>query len=139
MNRHRRLDAGLAQWLVRTIVRLVATYGIAIGVLILIGGRERFAGLSYRAALDTPGAPSSWGIAIILTSAVLLLGSLLGRASLISYGALGGCAWALLFAYSFARAALLYDRAGLTAPMTYGLLCIVFGLIAGVHLAMRKG
>lgn len=131
------MDPHVAQWFVRATTRLLASYAIIVGVTILVGGEGRFAGLSYKVANETPGAPESWGWTICIAGAVMFVGSFLGHPRIIGLGAILGCVWALLFAWAFSVAAVRYSDANTTAMWAYGLLFLVFALIAGVHFAMH--
>lgn len=131
------IDAVVAQWFVRCVTRLIAAYAVVVGVAILIGGPQRFAGLSYRVAIQTPGAPSSWGVAIILAGVLMLAGSLFAMPRIIALGALLGAIWAALFAWAFSVAAIRYDEANTTAQWAYLTLFVLCGLISGVHIAMH--
>lgn len=131
------VDPHVAQWLVRTVTRAVATYAVVVGVTILLGGPTRFAGLSYRAAIETPGAPESWGISIVIAGLLMLIGSIWAKPVLIGVGAVLGAIWALLFATAFGIAALWFDEANTTAPWAYLLIFVLCGLVAGVHFAMH--
>jgi hypothetical protein len=131
------VDQHAAQWFVRTVTWATAVYAIGVGITILLGGTARFAGLSYQVALNTPGAPSSWGISIALVGLLMLVGSLTKRVRITAFAAMVGCIWALLFTWAFLVAAVTHDSTNTTAPWAYTLLSVVFGLIAGVHQAMR--
>jgi uncharacterized membrane protein len=136
-NTERVVDALIAQWVVRTATRIAGTYAILAGLVILLGGPQRFAGLSYRVALETPGAPSSWGTAILASGVAIVVGSIFAKPRLIGAGALLGSIWALLFASAFGVAAFRFDEANTMQPLSYLLLFAIYGLIAGAHLAMN--
>lgn len=131
------VDPHLAQWAVRTLTRTIGLYAVVVGLAILVGGQERFAGLSYQVALDTPGAPASWGVWSLIAGLGILVGSLFAKPRVIGAGAVVGAMWALLFAVAFTRAALSFDKANTTAPWAYFLLFLVYGIVAGVHFAMH--
>lgn len=131
------VDPHVAQWVVRTMTRAVATYAVIVGVTILLGGPSRFAGLSYEVARDTPGAPESWGLSIIAAGVLMLVGSIWAKPRLIGLGAVIGAIWALLFASAFGVAAWWYDEANTTAPWAYLLIFVFCGLVAGAHFAMH--
>jgi hypothetical protein len=131
------MDPHVAQWFVRTVTRLVATYAFIVGVAILLGGPQRFAGLSYQVAINTPGAPESWGLSIIAGGVLMLVGTFIARSRLIAIGALIGAIWAALFAWAFASAAWQYDEANTTAQWAYLTLFVLCGLISGIHFAMK--
>jgi len=132
-----RVDPHLAQWVVRSLARIMATYAIGIGVQILIGGPRRFSGLSYQAALETPGAPWSWGAWALVAGFLALVGTLVGNVRLVAFGMFAIASWAAFFAISFTRAALRYGEANTTASWTYtipvGVVCLV---LAGAYYSM---
>ena len=127
----------LAQWAFRAIVRAVATYATYVGLAILLGGTDRFGGISYQVALQTPGAPWSWGTGILIGGLLLLVGSVFGRVRLVALGGFVGAVWALLFASAFALASVRIPQANTTAAPAYVLLAVVFMVITGVHYAMN--
>ena len=131
------LDAHVAQWGMRALVRALATYAVVIGVTILLGGRARFAGLSYEAALNTPGAPTSWGIWISMAGLVAITGTFLAKPRVVMIGTFFAALWCLLFASAFAIAALKHDQANTTGMWTYLVLAVAFLVLTGVHYAMR--
>lgn len=131
------VDPHVAQWTVRFLTRVMATYAIGVGLAILIGGERRFAGLSYEAALATPGAPASWGVTILLAGLLAWLGTLLGQPRVVLAGTFLGALWALLFASAFMIAAFRYDEANTTGMWVYGMVAVAFASLAGVHYSMR--
>lgn len=131
------VDPHVAQWALRLLTRVMATYAIGVGLAILLGGERRFAGLSYEAALATPGAPASWGITILFAGVLAWTGTLLGRPRIVLAGTFLGSLWALLFASAFMIAAFRYDEANTTGMWVYGMLSVAFATVAGVHYTMR--
>ena len=67
------LNPAIGQWALQAVTRLLGTYGIVQGLGILVGGKRRWYGPSYSAALNVPGAPQSWGFAILLLGLLLLI------------------------------------------------------------------
>jgi hypothetical protein len=131
------VDPHVAQWAVRFLTRILASYAVVVGVAIILGGERRFAGLSYEAALSTPGAPMSWGVTILLAGLLAWHGTLMASPRLVAAGTFLGALWALLFASAFAIAALRYDEANTTGMWVYGMVAFVFAALAGVHYTMR--
>lgn len=130
------IDPHLAQWAFRALTRALGTYAILVGIQILLGGEERFAGLSYAVALETPGAPWSWGLWILFSGLIVMIGSIGGWPKVTAFGSIAGAMWALLFAGAFTRAAILFNSANTTAPWVYLLIFLLFALVSGVHIAM---
>jgi hypothetical protein len=133
------IDPHLAQWAFRAMTRILGLIAVGLGVAILLGGEERFGGLSYAVALETPGAPWSWGLWILASGIMVLLGTVVAKPKVIAFGAIAGAMWALLFAGAFTRAAILYGSANTTAPWAYLGFFLLFSLAGGVHIAMDPG
>lgn len=133
----RAVDPNIAQWLVQSITRLAATYGIGVGTTILIGGSSRFAGLSYEVARAVPGAPATWGAAVLFAGLVMWSGTILAQPRVTAIGAWIGGVWALLFASAFFLSAVRHDEANTTATWTYLFLASGFFLLSGAHYAAQ--
>ena len=131
------MDPNIAQWVARTITRTSSAYALGVGVTIMAGGSDRFNGLSYAVAIQTPGAPASWGVVIAAAGIVMLTGSLLAKPRVIGAGALLAAMWSLLFAWAFTVSAVRFDSANTTAPWSYGFLFVMFGVLSGAHFAMN--
>lgn len=133
-----------AQWALQAITRTLSTVMAALGVAILVGGERRFGGLSYSFALDTPGAPWSWGALALAAGFGLLLGTFTEDNRMVALGGFACGFWCLFFAITFARAAAAFEEANSTAMVAYGGFAVLFFVVAGAHLAMspiriRKG
>ena len=129
------MDPRVAQWVARTITRVSSVYAVGVGVTIVAGGSTRFGGLSYAVAINTPGAPASWGVVIATAGLVMLTGSLLAKPRVIGFGALLAAMWSLMFAWAFAVSAVRFADANTTAPWSYGFLFLMFGVLSGAHFA----
>ena len=129
------MDPNIAQWVARTITRTSSVYALGVGATILAGGSDRFNGLSYAVAINTPGAPASWGVVIATAGLVMLTGSLLAKPRVIGFGALLAAMWSLMFAWAFAVSAVRFADANTTAPWSYGFLFLMFGVLSGAHFA----
>lgn len=127
------VDPHLAQWAVRLIVSVLGLLGVALGIAILIGGAERFSGISYRVALSLPGAPASWGFTVLVGGVLTILGTLLGRALVVSAGMLVAGFWCLLFSSAFFLAQRQYAQANGTAGWMYLSAALVCFIISGVY------
>ena len=127
------VPAHLAQWAVRLIVTVLGLLGIALGLAILLGGPERFSGVSYRVAASMPGAPWSWAVHILVAGVLTLAGVILGRALLVSLGMLAAGFCCLLFASAFILAQIQYPQANSTAAWMYLSAASVCLIISGVY------
>jgi len=134
----RSLDPHVAQWAVRAVTRALALYAIAIGLAIIVGGPTRFGGVSYLVALKLPGAPMSWGVAILLAGAVAMTGTVLGRPPLVGIGLIAAALWSLLFGSAFAIATWQYPEASSTAMWVYFATAAILFLLGSAHLSMWK-
>lgn len=132
------LDPHVAQWAVRAITRIFATYAIIVGIAIVAGGAPRFAGVSYAVALSLPGAPTTWGVVIAVAGTLTLAGTVVGRPRVVGLGMLFSGLWSLLFASAFAVAAVRFPNANTTAIWIYLALAAVLFVLASVHLSMWK-
>jgi hypothetical protein len=138
------VEAHPAQWAMQAITRCLATVMFGLGIAIILGGSKRFSGLSYSFALDTPGAPWSWGALALIAGSLCLAGTFLEDNRMVALGAFACGFWAMFFAITFARAAAKFEEANSTAMVAYAGYALLFFIVAGAHLAMspihfRKG
>lgn len=96
----RRLPPDLAQWIVQALARLTATYAILQGTFIVLGGRERWQSPSLATAMSLPGAPESWGLALLIAGLFALAGTFAPRAATTAVALAGIGAWSFFFALS---------------------------------------
>ena len=127
------VDPHLAQWAVRVIVTALGTFGVAIGLGILVGGPERFGAVGYTVARQLPGAPWSWGVTILVSGITTITGIFLGRALVVAVGMLIAGFWCLLFAGAFLLAQLQYPGANSTAFWMYSASAAICLIICGVY------
>lgn len=132
----RKLDLSTAQWTIQALGRLALTFAMVVGVLIIIGGDERFGGRSYANALTYPGAPESWGWAVLIIGALGMLFSLVGRPHQVWYCLFLLSVWSGFFAFSFATTAFLDPKSSTTGAAVYTYVALST-LILGV--AHRRG
>lgn len=115
----RRLDARLSQWTVQTLTRLFGTYGIVQGFFIVLGGPQRWQSPGLSAAMSIPGAPGSWGVALMVLGAVALAGTFHPRMRVVLAGLLGIAAWDLFFAGTLAKVVLESPNVATTGVFVY--------------------
>jgi hypothetical protein len=134
----RNLNPQIARWMLQAITRLIGTYAILQGIVIIIGGRERWSGKSFAVALTVPGAPATWGVVLMLCGLLTLLGTFVRvrlagpRVALV--GTMGIAAWCLFFAASLLLTALADHRASTTGIGTYLLFAILAAILAVAYL-----
>lgn len=112
---------------------VMASYAILQGILIIVGGPDRFAALGYSAAMQLPGAPESWGVAILLAGVTAFWGVKTRTYRLGGLGMLLAALWSLMFAIAFCISATRYPEANLTAIAAYGKDAILFTLMASAY------
>lgn len=98
----RQLSPSLSQWTVQALTRLTATYAIAQGAGIVIGGRHRWGSPALRLALSVPGAPASWGIVLFLFGGVALALTFARHPKLVVWPMLAIASWSFFFALALA-------------------------------------
>lgn len=117
---------------------VMATYAILIGTLIVMGGPARFTAVGYVTAMLVPGAPASWGIAMLIFGCFAFYGLKtrkyrLGMVSMFMAGV-----WSFAFGGAFLVSAVQYPEANITAMVTYGKDGVLFVLMAVVHALLSK-
>jgi len=137
----RDLDARVARWTVQALTRTVAAYALLAGLLIIKGGPNRWHGASYATALSVPGAPATWGWALLVCGLCGLVGTFYVRAwtwRVVVAGLVGVAAWCLFFAASFALTAVHDDHAATTGVPTYLLFSVLSIILAVAYLQNRE-
>ena len=127
------IDPRIAQWTVQAFARLLATYGIANGVHIILSGSSRFTALSYETAMRVPGAPTSWGVVLVVAGLLTLFGSLTLRPRLAFAGLWIGGVWSLFFAVTFVVSYLKHPGGNPTGMWAYGLLCCLYYIASAAY------
>lgn len=133
-----KINPRVAQVAVQMTARLIATFAIVQGITIIVGGPHRWSGLSYAVALKAPGAPASWGFALLAFGITALAGSLRDRVDVVAVGTFLTGLWCFFFSLSFATGAWLYRDANTTAMWTYGLLTIICSVVATAYHQSRE-
>lgn len=133
MSPERKLDIDIARWAIQALARWMLTVAVVLGSLIVIGGKERFTGVSYEAALRYPYAPESWGIVLLVVGVVGLIASVSGKLRMVGATLYAEAVWCLFFAYSFAETATKNPVAGTTGPAIYAGASVVLAVLGVVH------
>jgi len=131
------LRADLSQWVVQALSRLFSTYAIVIGIFVITGGRERWSSPAFETAMQVPGAPASWGVAILIIGSVGLFGSLTARLRMVSGAMMGISIWCTFFTLSLLHAALKHPEAATTGVLTYGTMAVTAAVIGSIYKASR--
>lgn len=132
------LNPRLAQWIVQSIGRLLATFAILQGLNITFGGARRWGTDAFVIAMLVPGAPPTWGVVLLILGIIALVGSLKARFTPVVIGMLGGSVWCGFFALSFAISTLRNENAATTGVWAYGAFAVLFALIAVAYKESRK-
>ena len=122
---YRRLAPDLAQWTVQALTRLTATYAVVQGAGIIIGGPDRWGSRALRVALSVPGAPASWGWALLGLGILTLALTFYNRHRLVLVSMFGIATWSMFFAVSLTPSVLEQgSRVATTGPLTYGFIAV---------------
>lgn len=127
----RKLNPSISQWTVQALGRLALIFATIVGILILVGGEQRFGSPSLSAALSYPGAPDSWGVVALVAGLSGLVASYLGRPLYVWWSLMLLSTWATFFAFSFIESATRDPGAATTGVAVYAYVA-VSSLILGV-------
>lgn len=126
----RRLPPDLAQWVVQALSRLLATFAILQGAAIILGGRDRWQGSGFTVAMTVPGAPATWGWALLGFGAAALWATWAPKRRVAAVALTGIGAWCLFFAGSFVKVVLDIPNAPTTGIFTYGFMAVFACVLA---------
>jgi hypothetical protein len=126
----RRLPPDLSQWVVQALSRLLATYAIFQGATIILGGPERWQGQAFITALTFPGAPASWGFALLTFGSLALAGTFTPRMRLTACALFLVGVWSLFFTITLAKTALEVPTAATTGVFVYGHMTVTACVLA---------
>jgi len=127
------IDPRIAQWTVQAFARLLATYAIVNGVHIILSGASRFSAISYETAMRVPGAPTSWGVILVIAGVIALFGTLTFRPSVACVGLWIGGVWSMFFAVTFIASFFKHPGGNPTGMWAYGLLCCLFYIASAAY------
>jgi hypothetical protein len=126
----RRLQPHLAQWIVQSLTRLLATYAILQGFAIVLGGTERWQSPALATALSFPGAPASWGLILGVLGAVTLAATFRPYLRVVAWCVFGISVWCMFFAGSLFWALLKLPNTATTGVGTYTFMALAAALLA---------
>ena len=109
--------------------RIVATWGLVLGVVFTAGGPQRLLGPTFSVVATVPGAPATWGLPLAALGLLTLLGDLAHSPHTARAGLYLIAAWCAALGVGFVRAVQNDPHAAVTGPFTYGLivaLCVLF-------------
>jgi hypothetical protein len=112
---------------------VMACYAMLQGSLVILGGPHRFAQIGYKTAMIIPGAPASWGWALLIFGILAFVGLKNRMYNVGMIGMFGAGVWSFAFGGAFLVSSIQYPEANLTAMVTYGKDAVLFILMAVVH------
>lgn len=127
----------VAQWTVQAMARLLGTFAVVHGVMVIYGGRKRWSSPLYEVAVSVPYAPLSWGLPLTLAGLLVMAASLAGWRRLTSVGLFCVAVWCAFFAFSFFTAAMSYDNLPFSVALTYGTFA-VGGIVLSIAHRVRR-
>lgn len=132
------LDVGVVLMIFRSLTRGVAAYAVVQGLFIILGGRERWSSPSLAIALSVPGAPASWGIALLIAGILVYFGLRKAHNRLIALALVGIGVWNLFFAVTIAWTALHNQYVTTTGAFTYTFFAILACIMGVAYLHPRR-
>lgn len=117
---------------------VLSVYAMVQGIMIIIGGEQRFSAVAYSTALLVPGAPQSWGWFLAFAGTLSFAGIKnrsyrLGMTAMTLAGV-----WSMFFAIAFLVSALEHEQANVTAVAVYTKDAILFLLTANAQRILAK-
>lgn len=133
-----RIDPHVAQWIVQACTRLLATFAVFQGVFIVLGGADRWQSRGLAVAMSVPGAPQSWGYAILGAGLLTLVGTLMSRMVLTALASVAIGTWCLFFAVSLFIVTIRDPRVATTGVITYGTVALLSCTLAVPYWQSRR-
>lgn len=132
------INPRLAQYVVQTMGRLLATFAVLQGIFIIIGGSERWSGPGFATALQLPGAPPSWGAILLLCGVSAIVGSFRCKPILVAVSHFCGAGWSVFFAFTFVLTALQNEKAATTGIWAYSLIAFMYVIVGAAYRQSKK-
>jgi hypothetical protein len=124
--RRGRPPVGISTDVMLVTAHLYAALAIGLGVLTIVGGEDRWSAPGYKTALMFPGAPESWGVAILTFGVMLLAGMLLKWPALVAAASLLCGMWCIFFAVTFTIEAQANHQVGLIGAWTFSVVGVLY-------------
>lgn len=122
-----RVNPSIADGVIGLTAYLYAAFDVLAGVFIILGGRKSWSAPAYHTALQVPGAPASWGSALLLFGVALLLGLMLGNRPTIVIASALSALWCWFFAITFGYTlAVTPEGVGNLGPLIWGFIGTLF-------------
>ncbi len=118
--------------------RILGAFACIQGLNIILGGKDRWTGQGYAVALLLPGAPPSWGVILLATGLISIMGSVIKKNTVAMAGLYLSAIWSAFFSLSFAIASVEYPLAGTTGIWTYATLAFLYALFGVGHKESQK-
>lgn len=132
------INPRIAQWTVEAFTRLLATYAIVLGVIVLTASDARFAAEQYASTLQLPGFPTAWGAMLLIFGAVALVGSLARSPRMVEAGSFAAAVWEIFFAVSILKVVVMSPNASPTAAAVHTFVAVAFVLSAITYRQSRR-
>lgn len=131
---NRRINVGVMRAAADIIGWVLAVFAVLVGLLILLGGPERWQAAAYKTAMELPGAPATWGWIILFAGVLLTFGNLVVSRQSIIVSCGVAALWCTFFAITFG-AQLFRDPEGVgnLGPAVWGFIAIIYLLHAAAH------
>ncbi|MGW4718246.1 hypothetical protein [Nocardia sp. NPDC004260] len=121
------MNPNVALTFTRFVAIVLLLFAAVYGVITIVGGAGRWSSPAYEVALQVPGAPESWGAALLGCSVMGLLGFATRILPVVAVG-FGGCAaWSTAFAFSIGVVAARNDGVGWGGVATWGSIALLYG------------
>jgi hypothetical protein len=111
--------------IVRLTSRILGGFGVGLGLVIILGGPDRFTAPSLAVARQVPGQQYTWGAVAAAAGIAILVGGIRRAWTVLLAGTVALALWCTFFAVSVALAALIDPHAPFTGVVTYGTLALI--------------
>lgn len=123
----------LSQWAVQALTRLVATYAVIQGILIVTGGPKRWSSPGLAVAMSVPGAPASWGISLGIFGLITMCATFTYRQMLVAVGVFMIGVWCFFFCTASLLSVIRTPTTATTGVPTYTVLSIIAMTLAVIY------
>lgn len=133
----RKLNLHDTQWIVQALARLLCTYAVIQGALIVLGGAQRWQSRGLATAMSVPGAPESWGIVLAALGVLGLIATFKPWPMWAAVALVGMAAWSFFFAITLADTIIRDPRVATTGSPVYTLSAVVACVLATAYWRSR--
>lgn len=133
-----KINPRLAQYVVQLLGRLLAGFAVLQGALIVVSDVDRWSSPAYQIALKLPGAPPTWGIALLIFGITAFIGTYMCRYALVILGMFACSVWSVFFMICLIDAAILDGHASTQGIVSNGFLALLFALVGTTYRQSRR-